>query len=173
MAILILLLTVKDKYALYCERQYGHDQMSETELAARRSEEGEVEKIIQPLRLHRAHDFHANEDKDPVLTTVTEIRMAIAILKAYRVKLERSPDEDWLFKNEIYETFNFHPQTLSDFLEKLSRRGLVRWIWTLPNSTPGRRRKLGGPAFKPTTQGQILLGARLKSMFDKLKDLFG
>jgi hypothetical protein len=107
-----------------------------------------------------------------VLKTLTEAEMAAAILQTYRKKLEKGSDEAWIFKNEIYKTFKFHPQTMSDFLEKLSDNGCVRWIWTLPDEPVSTRRKLGGPAFRPTVEGQILLGTRLNALFHRLKESF-
>lgn len=103
--------------------------------------------------------------------------MAIAILQTYGEKLKLATDrklpqdEIWVFKKEVYSEFGFHPQALTDFLERLAKESLVRFIWRLP-SRDGSPRDLGGPAFKLTEDGKKAIESELKSLLNELKALF-
>ena len=105
-------------------------------------------------------------EKEAVLKTVTEVRMAIALLLIYRDKLKKGSDQSWVFKNEVYTGFNFHPQTLTDFLNKLERGGLFgrNYSW--------KDQKFGGPGYRPSQEGEKVLEEELKSLFDDIKALF-
>lgn len=73
--------------------------------------------------------------------------MAIAILTIHQEKLQKErPPEDVLFKSEIYKRFEFHPQALSDFVDKLAKRQVITWVRNM-------RKPTGGPAFRLTEEG--------------------
>lgn len=83
--------------------------------------------------------------------------MAITILTVEQQKAQINQKPTLIFKKEIYSN-RFHPQIVSDFLEKLLDKHIVGCAYDRG------KQKFGGPVFWVTDVGREVLRKELESL---------